>query len=103
MSPASRSSSPLSNTCDGSRSGSRIGYTPMEWQAITRLIVELRLRALAHDDFGKVHQSPPLHPREAVGNFDMFVARKAEVDEPLAVEQPRRLFQQPNSPPVVLD
>ena len=31
------------------------------------------------------------------------MAGEAEVDEPFAVEQPRRLLQQSNSPPVVVD
>ena len=33
----------------------------------------------------------------------LFVAGEAEVDEPLAVEQPSRFLQQRNPPPVVLD
>ena len=44
---------------------------------------------------------PPLG--EAVDDLDVFVAGEAEVDEPLAVEQPRRLLQQDNPPPVGLD
>ena len=39
----------------------------------------------------------------AVGDGYSFVARKAEADEPLLVEHPGRLFQQPNPSAVVLD
>ena len=44
---------------------------------------------------------PPLG--KAVDDLDVFVAREAEVDEPLAVEHPRRFLQQRNPAPVVLD
>jgi hypothetical protein len=40
---------------------------------------------------------------QAVDDLDVLMAGEAEVDEPLAVEQPRRLLQQRNPPSVVLD
>ena len=51
-----------------------------------------------------IAQCPPLPAfGEAVDDLDVFVAGEAEVDKPFAVEQPRRLFQQRNPAPVVLD
>lgn len=41
--------------------------------------------------------------RHAVGDLDVFMAREAEVDKPFFVEQPRRLLQKLNPPPVVFD
>ena len=44
---------------------------------------------------------PPF--RHPVGDGVVFVAGEAEANEPLLVELPRRLLQQPHPPPVVLD
>ena len=41
--------------------------------------------------------------RKTIDDLSMFVVGEVEADEPLAVEQPRRLLQQRNPPLVVLD
>ena len=44
---------------------------------------------------------PPLG--KAVNDFDVFVAGEAEVNEPLSVKKPRRLFQQRNPLRIVVN
>ena len=63
-----------------------------------------RLYSISHylDDITKRHAAP-IPRRHAVDDLDLFVAGEAEVDEPLAVEQPSSLLQQHNTPSVVLD
>ena len=81
-----------------------VGYALMEREAIAYVVVEPGFRTLSHHDFSKFNERslfPPL--RDAVDNFAEFVAGKPEVNEPLAVEQTRRLLQQCNPPSVVLD
>ena len=43
-------------------------------------------------DFSERLPLPPL--RDAINDLDVLMAGEAQVDEPLAVEQPRGLFQQ---------
>ena len=40
---------------------------------------------------------------QTINDLGVLMAREAEVDEPLAVEHPRRFLQQRYPPPVVLD
>lgn len=52
----------------------------------------------------RITDSTPLPPlRHAVDDLDVLVTGKAEADEPLLVQQARRLLQQLNPPSVVLD
>jgi hypothetical protein len=52
-------------------------------------------------EIGECLDSPPLG--QAINDLDVFMAGEAEVDEPLAVEHPRRLLQQHDPLPVILD
>ena len=71
-----------------------IGHALMEREAVACIVVEPGFRALAHHDFGKFNECPPLPPLgDTVGDLDVFVAGGAEANEPLAVEQPRCLIQ----------
>ena len=62
-----------------------------------------RFHAFLHN-LNYIAQSTPLPLLgEAVGDLEVFVAGEPEVNEPLAVEKTRRLLQQCNSPPVIVD
>jgi hypothetical protein len=70
---------------------------------VVALLVVLRRNATAQKLAQLLNAAllPPLG--EAIDDLDMFVAGESEADEPLAVKHSRRLLQQPNPPPVIID
>ena len=68
------------------------------------ILWDLRRRRTSADRLTDLRYSPSRpSPRHAVLNASLFVPWKTTANEPLIVELPRRAFQQPNPPPVVLD
>src|SRR3569832_71288 len=65
------------------------------------VFVRKRRPGIYLDSLGSGNTFPTL--RNAFGDGGMFMAGEAEEDEPLAVELPRRVFQQRHPPPVVFD
>lgn len=87
---------------------SKITYSLVERLTLTNVIVKFRLWRLSHCEVTDIFKHLDL---PTLGNgadwrrnkFHFFVAREAEVDEPLAVAGAGHLLQDPDAPLVVLD
>ena len=74
----------------------------MKREAVACIIVEPGFRTLPHHDFGKFNERPPFPTLwDALYDCYLLVTGEAEVNEPLAIEKPRRLLQQRNPPSVI--
>ena len=83
----------------------RLGHPVYEQRAnLLSFIEQHRFESVSIRCVRFVKKGPPVPAfGEAVDDLDVFMAGESEVDEPFAVEQSRRLLQQRNPPPVVLD
>jgi hypothetical protein len=71
----------------------KIGDALVKWKALSCIVVILGFRTLPHGNDGKFSERFPRPPlRDSVDYTGTLMAGKVEVNEPLLIEQLRRLL-----------